>query len=75
MLLLPELANQGIENVEKGSDNILNDKCLLDKVSEEVEIHGEAFKDEITKKESRHSVWRKSEEISNVKEFRNQMRL
>ena len=50
MLLLPELANQEIESVEKGSDNVLNDKCLLNKVSEEVEIHGGAFEDEITKK-------------------------
>ena len=64
VLLPPESANQRIESDEKGSDNILNEECLPDKVSGEVEIHGEAFEDEITEKESRHSVWRKSDEVS-----------
>ena len=59
VLLPPELANQGIESDEKGSNNILNKEWLLDEVSGEVEIHGKAFEDEITEKESRHSVWRK----------------
>ena len=64
VLLSPKLANQGIESDEEGSDNILNEECLPDEVSGEVEIHGEAFEDKITEKESRHSVWRKSDEIS-----------
>ena len=42
----------------------MNEECLPDEVSGEVEIHGEAFKDEITEKESKHSVWRKSDEVS-----------
>ena len=37
---------------------------LTNEVSGEVEIHGEAFEDKITEKESRHSVWRKSDEVS-----------
>ena len=64
VLLPPESANQGIESDEEGNDNILNEECLPDEVSREVEIHGEAFEDEITEKESRHSVWRKSDEVS-----------
>ena len=60
VLLPPESANQGIESNEEGSDNILNEECLPDKV----EIHGEAFEDEITEKGSRHSVWRRSDEVS-----------
>ena len=64
MLLPPESANQGIDSDEEGSDNILNEECLPDEVSGEVEIHGEAFEDDITEKESRHSVWRKSDEVS-----------
>ena len=64
MLLPPESTNQGIGSNEKGSDNILNEKCLPDEVSGEVERHGEAFEDKITEKESRHSVWRKSDEVS-----------
>ena len=64
VLLPPKSANQRIESDEEGSDNILNEKCLPDKVSGEVKIHGEAFEDEITEKESRHSVWRKSDEVS-----------
>ena len=42
----------------------MNEECLPDDVSGEVEIHGETFEDEITEKESRHSVWRKSDEVS-----------
>ena len=42
----------------------MNEECLPNEVSAEVEIHGEAFEDEITKKESRHSVWRKSDKVS-----------
>ena len=64
MLLPPESANQGIESDEEGNHNTLNEECLPDEVSGEVEIHGEAFEDEITEKESRHSVWRKSDEVS-----------
>ena len=64
VLLPPKLTSQEIESDEEGSDNILNEECLPDEVSGEVEIHGEAFEDEITKKESRHSVWRKSDEAS-----------
>ena len=64
VLLPPELANQGIKSDEESSDNFLNEECLPDKVSRKVEIHGEAFEDEITEKESRHSVWRKSDEVS-----------
>ena len=71
VLLPPELANQGIESDEKGSNNIMNKERLPDEVSGEVEIHGKAFEDEITEKESRHSVWRKSDEVSfcDVKEL------
>ena len=50
VLLPPESANQGIESDEEGSDNISNEECLPDEVSGEVEIHGEAFEDEITEK-------------------------
>ena len=64
VLLPPESTNQGIESDEYGSDNILNEECLPNEVSAEVEIHGEAFEDEITEKESRHSHWRKSDEVS-----------
>ena len=64
VLLPPESANEGVESDEGGGDNILNEECLPDEVSGEVEIHGEAFEDEITEKESRHSVWRKSDEVS-----------
>ena len=64
VLLPPKSTNQGIESDEEGSDNILNVECLPDEVSGEVEIHGEAFEDEIIEKESRHSVWRKSDEVS-----------
>ena len=64
VLLPPESANQGIESDKEGSDNILNEECLPDEVSGEVEIHGEAFEDKITEKESRLSVWRKSDEVS-----------
>ena len=65
IVLLPsESANQESESDEEGSDNILNEECLPNEVFGEVEIHGEAFEDEITEKESRHSVWRKSDEIS-----------
>ena len=73
VLLPPESTNQGIESNEKGSDNILNEKCLPDEVSGEVERHGEAFEDKITEKESRHSVWRKSDEVSlcDAKELQN----
>ena len=60
MLLPPESAKQGIQSDEEGSDNILNEERLPD----EVEIHGEAFEDKITEKESRHSVWCKSDEVS-----------
>ena len=76
MLLPPESANQGIESHEEGSDNILNEECLPDEVSGEVEIHGEAFEDEITEIESRHSVWRKSDKVSHcdAKNCRNQMK-
>ena len=38
VLLPPESTNQGIESDKKGSDNILNEKCLPDEVSGEVEI-------------------------------------
>ena len=58
MLLPPESANQGIDSDEEGSDNILNEECLPDEVS------GEAFEDKSTEKESRNSVWRKSDEVS-----------
>ena len=65
IVLLPtESANHGIESDEEGSDNILNEKCLPDEVSGEVAIHGEAFEDEITEKESSHRVWHKSDEVS-----------
>ena len=50
VLLPPESTNQGIESDEEGSDNILNEECLPHEVSGEVEIHGEAFADEITEK-------------------------
>ena len=60
MLLPPDSTNQGIKSDEEGSDNILNEECLPDEVSGEVEIHGEVFEDEIAEKQSRHSVWRKS---------------
>ena len=50
VLLPPESTNQGIESDEEGSDNILNEECLPHEVSGEVEIHGEAFEDEITEK-------------------------
>ena len=50
VLLLSESANQEIESDEEGSDNILNEECLPDEVCREVEIHGEAFEDEITEK-------------------------
>ena len=42
----------------------MNEECLPDEVSGEVKIHREAFEDEITEKESRHSAWRKSDEVS-----------
>ena len=64
VLLPPESANQGIESNEEGSDNTLNEECLPDEGSEEVEIQGEAFENEITEKESRHSLWRKSDEVN-----------
>ena len=47
VLLPPESTNRGIESDEEGSDNILNEECLPDEVSGEVEIHGEAFNKKI----------------------------
>ena len=64
VLFPPKSANQEIKSDEEGSYNILNEECLPDEVSGEIEIHGKALKDEITEKESRHSVWRKSDEVS-----------
>ena len=58
VLLPPESTNQGIESDVEGSDNILNEECLPNEVSGEVEIHGEAFEDKMTEKESRLNVWR-----------------
>ena len=62
--LPPDLVNQGIEGNEECRDNILNEECSPDKVFGEVEIQREASKDEIAEKESRHSAWRKSDEVS-----------
>ena len=65
IVLLPsQSAHQGIESDEKVSNNILNEECSPDEVSGEVEIRGEAFRDQITDKEPRHNAWRKSDGVS-----------
>jgi len=64
VLLPPESANQEIESDDEEGSDILNEECLPNEVSGEVEIHGEAFENKITEKESRNNVWRISDEVS-----------
>ena len=56
--------NQEIDSKEEGNNNILNEECLPDEVSDKFEIHGEAFKDKLSVTKSRCSRWRKSDEVN-----------
>ena len=79
VLLHSESANQGIESVEEGSDNILNEECLSDEISGEVEIRKEIFADEITKKNPGTmygvKVMKKVEAFVMQRNCRNQLKL